>query len=381
MFHTIVVYKNLTKIISLKLKLIKYIKKNSNETLELTLSIDSLHLSKKSKTFSVALIVKAMADKFDVFVGNLTFNTTEDQLREKFSFVGPVKNVRMLTDKETGKPKGFAFVEYFDANTALAAIGHLDQVEVNSRKLKVGYPAQSNLREIARQIGQLAPESSADGGTGGGGGSGGNVIASAATRLKIEQNVIDSIKLHEAWDLLDAMKKLVAEDNNRGNKAKAILETHPQLISALYEIHKRLGIALPKNVQQQQATLAAAVETAKELAAASAACAPAAAVEAPPVVFMPPPAMSSLMAGNAMRDWDDRGDHWGGAGDYRREYAGGGWEGDRGAWDRPQAGGYYDAPYDGGAPQYAQDPYRQRQGFSQDYPPQQVLRAIALLSI
>lgn len=76
--------------------------------------------------------------------------------------------------------------------------------------------------------------------------------SSAATRQQIEQTVINSLKLHEAWDLLDAMKKLVAEDNNRGNKAKAILETHPQLISAMYEIHKRLGIALPKNVQQQQ---------------------------------------------------------------------------------------------------------------------------------
>jgi hypothetical protein len=37
-----------------------------------------------------------------VFVGNLTFNTTEEQLREIFSYVGPVKNVRILADKDTG---------------------------------------------------------------------------------------------------------------------------------------------------------------------------------------------------------------------------------------------------------------------------------------
>jgi cleavage stimulation factor subunit 2 len=209
-----------------------------------------------------------MADRHDVFVGNLTFNTTEEQLREKFSFVGPVKNIRILTDKESGKPKGFAFVEYYDANTALSAIRHLDQTELNSRKLKVGYPAQSNLKDIARQIGQVVPESSADfGGGGAGSGTSGAVggVLSAASRLQIEQSVIQGLKLHTAWDLLEAMKKLVAEDNNRGQKAKAILEAHPQLISAFYEIQKRLGIALPKNVlllqQQQSALLTVSAET------------------------------------------------------------------------------------------------------------------------
>lgn len=101
-----------------------------------------------------------MAEKNDVFVGNLTFNTTEEQLREIFSFIGeklfstsykqlahsyligPVKGIRILQDKDTGKPKGFAFVEYFDTNSALSAIKHLDQTELNGRKIKVGFPSQ-----------------------------------------------------------------------------------------------------------------------------------------------------------------------------------------------------------------------------------------------
>lgn len=65
-----------------------------------------------------------------------------------------VKSVRVLSDKDTGKPKGFAFVEYYDSNTALAAIKHLDGRELNARKIKVGFPAQSNLREIAKQLGE-----------------------------------------------------------------------------------------------------------------------------------------------------------------------------------------------------------------------------------
>ncbi len=53
-----------------------------------------------------------------------------------------MKNIRLQTDKETGKPKGFAFVEYYDTNSALSAIKHLDQTELNGRKIKVGYPSQ-----------------------------------------------------------------------------------------------------------------------------------------------------------------------------------------------------------------------------------------------
>jgi len=188
-----------------------------------------------------------MAEKYDVFVGNLTFNTTEEQLREKFSFVGPVKHVRILTDKETGKPKGFAFVEYFDTNTALSAIRHLDQTELNSRKIKVGYPAQSNLKDVARQIGQVH-DSSADLFNNSNRAANMSMMP-AFSRQQIEQSVVNSLKMHEAWDILDAMKKLVTEDNNRGHKARGVLESHPQLVHALYEIQRKLGIPLPSHAQ------------------------------------------------------------------------------------------------------------------------------------
>ena len=171
-----------------------------------------------------------MAEKNDVFVGNMTFNTTEEQLREKFSFVGPIKSIRILIDKDTGKAKGFAFVEYFDTNSALSAIRHLDQTELNGRKIKVGYPAQSNLKDIARQIGQVVPESSFDQDSRMGGST-----TSVASKQAMEQVVVSNMKLHEAYDVLDAMKKIIMEDKS-STKARKILETHPQLISALYEL-------------------------------------------------------------------------------------------------------------------------------------------------
>ena len=126
----------------------------------------------------MAAAATTTGDRFDVFVGNVRDSTTEEQLQSVFSVVGtliervfllsciislltillsyfvlgPVKKVRILIDQDTGRPKGFAFVEYHDANTALAAIRHLDGHELNSRRLRVSYSNNSNLKEVAQTI-------------------------------------------------------------------------------------------------------------------------------------------------------------------------------------------------------------------------------------
>lgn len=74
-------------------------------------------------------------EKHDVFVGNLSYTTTEEQLREIFSPVGPIVSIRIVTDRDTGRPRGFAFVEYLDAATALSAIRNLDGYDLNNRKV------------------------------------------------------------------------------------------------------------------------------------------------------------------------------------------------------------------------------------------------------
>ena len=146
----------------------------------------------------MAAAAATTGDRFDVFVGNVRDSTTEEQLQSVFSvvgtiiarvflfscifshlltivvssspflpscyhhlpfyhpfiiiYLGPVKKVRILIDQDTGRPKGFAFVEYHDANTALAAIRHLDGHELNSRRLRVSYSNNSNLKEVAQTI-------------------------------------------------------------------------------------------------------------------------------------------------------------------------------------------------------------------------------------
>jgi RNA recognition motif-containing protein len=72
-----------------------------------------------------------------LYVGNLPFTTTEDELRSTFGAHGSVHSVNVIMDRETGRPRGFAFVEMEDASGAQAAIRALDGTQLGGRSLKV----------------------------------------------------------------------------------------------------------------------------------------------------------------------------------------------------------------------------------------------------
>ena len=71
-----------------------------------------------------------------LYVGNLPYSATEDELRELFEQHGTVHSVSIISDRETGQPRGFAFVEMDDAG-ADAAIGALEQQQFGGRTLRV----------------------------------------------------------------------------------------------------------------------------------------------------------------------------------------------------------------------------------------------------
>lgn len=73
----------------------------------------------------------------NIYIGNLSYETTEDELRQAFESFGEVANVNILTDKYSGKPRGFAFVEMADKSQAEAAIGGLNGKELNGRTINV----------------------------------------------------------------------------------------------------------------------------------------------------------------------------------------------------------------------------------------------------
>ena len=92
---------------------------------------------------------------FNIYVGNLSFEATEDELRGLFEEHGEVLKVNLITDRDTGRPRGFGFVEMADAAQGRAAIEKVNGREVGGRTVTVN---------------EAKPRESRGGGGGGGGG-------------------------------------------------------------------------------------------------------------------------------------------------------------------------------------------------------------------
>jgi RNA recognition motif-containing protein len=75
--------------------------------------------------------------KTKLYVGNLPFSTTEGELRELFEQYGATESVAVISDRETGRSRGFGFVEFQDANGAQAAMEALDGKDLGGRSLRV----------------------------------------------------------------------------------------------------------------------------------------------------------------------------------------------------------------------------------------------------
>jgi RNA recognition motif-containing protein len=73
----------------------------------------------------------------DIYVGNLPFNTTEDELEAAFGAYGDVNRVKIVSDRETGRSRGFAFVSMDDAAAAGSAIEALNETDFQGRTLRV----------------------------------------------------------------------------------------------------------------------------------------------------------------------------------------------------------------------------------------------------
>jgi cold-inducible RNA-binding protein len=106
-----------------------------------------------------------------LYVGNLPYETTEEQLQEAFAAFGEITSVNILKDRDTGESRGFGFVEMANKDEALAAIEAMDENESLGKPLKV----QESKPKPPRDGGGFGGGRGRGGGGGGrGGGGGGN---------------------------------------------------------------------------------------------------------------------------------------------------------------------------------------------------------------
>ncbi|KXJ24390.1 cleavage stimulation factor subunit 2 [Exaiptasia diaphana] len=167
-----------------------------------------------------------------VFVGNIPYEASEEQLKEIFSEVGPVVSFRLVFDRETGKPKGYGFCEYKDQETALSAMRNLNGYELNGRALRVDSAASEKNKEEMRGIEAMArPDSSPHG----------PVVPPGEAPEAITQAVA-SLPPEQMFELMKQMKICI---QNNPEEARQMLLQNPQLAYALLQAQVVMKIVDP----------------------------------------------------------------------------------------------------------------------------------------
>lgn len=194
-----------------------------------------------------------------IFIGNIPFEITEEQLIDIFKEVGPVLSFRLMFDRETGRSRGYAFCEYADSETAASAIRNLSGYDIGGRHLKVDKADNDMLPSAA-------------GGTGGGSGSllgsfGSNTTRDQSTPIPSARpiqnlpnvpvtssiNSIHSIlsapPFTNPQNLLELLTSLKATIQNSPDQARHLLSGNPALSYALLQSFISLGLIDMSTVQ------------------------------------------------------------------------------------------------------------------------------------
>ncbi|XP_056138744.1 cleavage stimulation factor subunit 2 isoform X2 [Lampris incognitus] len=180
-----------------------------------------------------------------VFVGNIPYEATEEQLKDIFSEVGLVVSFRLVYDRETGKPKGYGFCEYQDQETALSAMRNLNGREFSGRALRVDNAASEKNKEELKSLGTGAPIIESPYGE--------NVQPDEAPESI--SRAVASLPPEQMFELMKQMKLCV---QNSPQEARNMLLQNPQLAYALLQAQVVMRIVDPeialKMLHRQTAT-------------------------------------------------------------------------------------------------------------------------------
>ncbi|KAI9733935.1 MAG: hypothetical protein M1834_002590 [Cirrosporium novae-zelandiae] len=172
-----------------------------------------------------------------IFIGNIPYGLTEEQIIHTFSSVGQVLNFRLVYDRETGKPKGFGFAEFSDADAAASAVRNLNDYEIMGRRLRVDYSheggdddgpsggyggqqSQAQNGAVSQQLGGLPPLPP------------GTDLPPNLTCPDAISRTLSTLPAAQLLDILQQMKALVISDPAKANE---LLKQAPQLSYAIFQ--------------------------------------------------------------------------------------------------------------------------------------------------
>ncbi|KAH6606469.1 cleavage stimulation factor subunit 2 [Trichoderma cornu-damae] len=206
-----------------------------------------------------------------VFVGNIPYGLSEEQITDIFSSAGKVERFRLVYDSETGRPKGFGFADYPDTDSASSAVRNLNEYEIMGRKLRVDF---SNEQKSTDDDSQVCHGSSAatsqplltrqtpgqnTGAPNGGAALGyssqsiplpplpaGKEIPLGLTCTDAISRTLNTLPPPQLLDILSQMKTLATSEPQR---ATELLQQAPQLAYAVFQALLLMGLVSPEAIQ------------------------------------------------------------------------------------------------------------------------------------
>ncbi|KAL0938716.1 RNA recognition domain-containing protein [Colletotrichum truncatum] len=191
-----------------------------------------------------------------VFVGNIPYGLSEEQISDIFSSAGKVLNFRLVYDRETGRPKGFGFAEYPDNDSAASAVRNLNDYEIMGRKLRVDFSNEGGSDGNDDNHGR-------DGGNAAHASNGYNPAAVPApsntlpplpagkelppnvTATDAISRTLNTLPPSQLLDILTQMKALASTDPAR---ATELLQQAPQLAYAVFQALLLMGLVSPEAI-------------------------------------------------------------------------------------------------------------------------------------
>ncbi|VDL73457.1 unnamed protein product, partial [Nippostrongylus brasiliensis] len=170
-------------------------------------------------------------------VGNISYEVPEDTIRQIFSKVGHVVHIKMVHDRETGKPKGYGFIEFLDVQTAELAIRNLNGYEVNGRQLRVdsaagGDRSVDEIQQLQAALSAAQVEESPYG-----------PEPEEGRAPEAISRTVASLPPEKMFELMKQMKDVV---RSNPSEAKQMLIQNPQLAYALLQAQVVMRIVDPQ---------------------------------------------------------------------------------------------------------------------------------------